>query len=206
MVRFTRKLMSFMLNHDEICIAALTFPPCNTSGDYQAKVDSFPCMGYAIARGYYDQLSQGADMIAPCGLAWQVSRGVTTIPTDCKNSIDKEYTTPSPFNSAANLSLPLKVAGVPSELSQFELYRILSKHPKPHGGNFDKHPNMAGQYLNALVFFATLFGESPIGASGPLHTGKAPDLPLAPEILSGLQKIAHSVVLDHAAAWHVTPA
>ena len=65
---------------------------------------------------------------------------------------------------------------------------------------------MAGQYLNALVFYTTLFGESPIGAAGPLHTGKAPALPLHPEILSAFQKIAHSVVLDHAAAWRVTPA
>jgi hypothetical protein len=52
---------------------------------------------------------------------------------------------------------------------------------------------------------ATLFGESPVGAAGPLHSGKAPALPLAPEILQGLQKIAHSVVLDHADAWGVTP-
>ena len=62
------------------------------------------------------------------------------------------------------------------------------------------------QYLNALVFFTTLFGTSPIGAAGPLHTGKAPELPLSPSILQGLQKVAHSVVLDHAEAWGVTPA
>ena len=51
----------------------MTSPPCNISSDYQNKVGTFECMGYAIARGYYDQLSNGADMVAPCGLAWQVS-------------------------------------------------------------------------------------------------------------------------------------
>jgi hypothetical protein len=76
---------------------------------------------------------------------------------------------------------------------------------EPHGANFDKHPNQAGQYLNALVFFTTLFGSSPVGAAGPLHTGKAPELPLSPVLLEGLQKVAHSVVLDHAQAWRVTP-
>ena len=68
---------------------------------------------------------------------------------------------------------------------------------------------MAGQYLNALVFcsHATLLGESPVGAAGPLHTGKAPPLPLPAEIIKeALQRVAHSVVLDHAEAWRVTPA
>ena len=85
--------------------------------------------GYAIARGYYDQLSQGADMIAPCGLAWQVSRGVTGIPANCKAAIDEEYgpANPSPF--VGNLTLPLKVAGLPTALSQLELYRILHDAP-----------------------------------------------------------------------------
>lgn len=81
-----------------------------------------------------------------------------------------------------------------------ELYRILGPH------KFDKHPNQAGQYLNALVFYATLFGSSPVGAAGPLHSGKAPALPLQPTILAALQKIAAGVVLDHAEAWHVVKA
>ena len=66
-------------------------------------------------------------MIAPCGLAWQVSRGVTEIPASCKAAIDAEYDSASPF--AGKLSLPLKVAGLPASLSQFELYRILSPAP-----------------------------------------------------------------------------
>lgn len=87
--------------------------------------------GYAIARGYYDQLSKGADMIAPCGLAWQVARGVTEIPASCMAAIDREYTKPSPF--AGNLTLPLKVAGLPAALSQLELYRILHAAPVRSG-------------------------------------------------------------------------
>ena len=53
--------------------ANLTEPPCTTSGAYKAKVDSFACMGYALGRGYMAQLAEGADRIAPCGLAWQVT-------------------------------------------------------------------------------------------------------------------------------------
>ena len=121
-----------------------------------------------------------------------------SIPAGCKGAIDAEYSTPSPFT--ANLSLPLRVDGLPSSLRGFELYRKLG------GGGWDKHPNMAGQYLNAVVFFATLFGESPVGAAGPLHTGKAPPLPLPAEIKEALQRVAHSVVLDHAEAWRVAPA
>ena len=133
-----------------------------------------------------------------CSWRVQVARGVESIPAGCKTSIDAEYSTPSPFT--ANLSLPLRVDGLPSSLREFELYRKLG------GGGWDKHPNMAGQYLNALVFFATLFGESPVGAAGPLHTGKAPPLPLPAEIKEALQRVAHSVVLDHAEAWRVAPA
>ena len=32
------------------------------------------------------------------------------------------------------------------------LYRVFGK-------KIDKHPNVAGQYLNALTFYATLFGK-----------------------------------------------
>ena len=66
-------------------------------------------------------------MIAPCGLAWQVTRGVTEIPTTCKAAIDEEYGTRSPFTG--NLSLPLNVGGLPAALSQLELYRILRAAP-----------------------------------------------------------------------------
>jgi hypothetical protein len=139
--------------------ANLTRPPCEQSGDWHAKVSTFECMGYAVARGYMDQLhAGGADIVAPCGLAWQVARGAAPPDGVCRASIDNEYTGSSPFTAANNLSLPLKVAGLPPSLSSFELYRKLG------GGKWDKHPNQAGQYLNALVFFTTLSGMSPVGA------------------------------------------
>ena len=81
----------------------------------------------------------------------------------------------------------------------------VARYRKLSGGKWDKHPNMAGQYLNALVFYATLFGESPVGAAGPLDTGTAPALPLDAAILRGLQRVAESVVLDHSKHWRVQP-
>ena len=61
---------------------------------------------------------------------------MTEIPAPCKAAVDAEYSTPSPFN--ATLTLPLKVPGLPADLADFVLYRILAPHPKPHGANFDK--------------------------------------------------------------------
>jgi hypothetical protein len=124
-----------------------TAPPCDTSPVYHDKVDSFPCMGYAVARGYMDQLhSAGADVIAPCGLAWQVSRGSIPLDAGCKAAIDAEYTSASPFTAANNLSFPLTVSGLPPALKSFELYRKLG------GASWDKHPNMAGQYVHYHTF------------------------------------------------------
>lgn len=183
----------------------MTTPPCNVSNAYSKKVNSFECMGYAVARGYADQLQTktdgtggGVDLIAPCGVAWQTVRGASGTPAGCKVAIDAEYASPSPFSTKNNLTLPLRVDGLPAELSSFELYRKLK------GGKWDKHPNIAGQYLNALTFYATLFGESPVGAAGPLHTGTAPALPLSADIIGGLQRVAASVVLDHAEHWRKT--
>ena len=176
--------------------ANLTHPSCEVSGDYRTKVDSFECMGYAVARGYMDQLKPGgADIVAPCGIAWQVVRAAKPTPPNCKASIDAEYTGASPFSRDNNLSLPLRVDALPASLASMELYRKLSN------GNWDKHPNIAGQYLNALVFYATLFGSSPVGAAQPLQSGKAPPLPLQPAIIDALQRVAESVVLDHRSHW-----
>ena len=57
----------------------------------------------------------------------------------------------------------------------------------------NKHPNAAGQYLNACVFFATIFGESPVGAA--TVKGVTDDEAL------GLQQVAAGVVLQHAKFW-----
>lgn len=35
------------------------------------------------------------------------------------------------------------------------------------GQIIDTHPSVAGQYLNALTFYAALFAKSPVGAAHP---------------------------------------
>eukprot|EP00755_Sulcionema_specki_P033645 Sspe_Gene.101216::Locus_75813_Transcript_1_1_Confidence_1.000_Length_1081::g.101216::m.101216 len=167
-------------------LASLTSPPCSTSSHWHDTVDSFPCMGYALVRGYLDMFRHGVDMVAPCGVSWQVVRGVQAIPTSCKHDIDQQY------NYSLPTDLPYPTTG---ELKDLMLYRTLP------GGVIDKHPNVAGQYLNALTFYATLFGESPEGAAAPLPTAKDP--PLTPQQLSGLQKAACDVVLKHKDVWGV---
>lgn len=177
--------------------AQLTRPPCNTSRTYSNKVNSFECMGYAVARGYMDQLwKPSIDAVVPAGIAWQTMRGALHTPMSCKNAIDEEYISKSPFSNTSNLSLPLRVDGLPPNLAKLELFRKLEN------GDWDKHPNIAGQYLNALVFYTTIFRESPVGAAGPLKTGTAPRLPLEKDILNGMQRVAESVVLDHAEHWY----
>ena len=60
-----------------------------------------------------------------------------------------------------------------------------------------QHPNIAGQYLNALTFYGTLFGKSPIGAAPPLITETgAGDKPLSSEQLATLQRAAHGAVVQ----------
>ena len=125
-------------------LANLTQPPCATNGTYQSLVRSFECMGYSLARGYLSMLQTGADLVAPCGLAWQVVRGSVEIPSDCAAAIDSQYDAP------LGLALPFQVAA--GQLPDLMLYR-------KYASQIDKHPNVAGQYLNALTFFATLFGH-----------------------------------------------
>ena len=57
----------------------LTNPPCSTApvsgtGAWNAKVKGFDCMTYSLARGCLSTMSFGADMVAPCGLAWEAVR------------------------------------------------------------------------------------------------------------------------------------
>ena len=84
-------------------LANLTSPDCTTSSHYRDLAGSFPCMGYGIARGYLAARTYGADMVAPCGMAWQVVRGVQAIPDGCKGLWDGQFTAPAP------VALPLKV-------------------------------------------------------------------------------------------------
>lgn len=155
---------------------------CSSSEDYHNTVQDFPCMGYSLARGYFDAKTAGADMVAPCGLAWQVVRGVESIPSTCKAAIDAEYSSPAP------LALPLRVA----DGSDPNLLLYI----KDSETEFDKHPSRAGCYLNALTFYATIFGKSPVGAAAPLPTTAwgLPDVELTSSQLETLQRAAAGVV------------
>lgn len=163
-------------------LANLTAPACATDGHYQSLTGSFECMGYSLARGYLGPATKGADLVVPCGLAWQVVRGSRAIPAGCKALADAQYSAPFP------LDVPFQVEG--GALDGFLLYRKL-KH-----GVIDKHPNVAGQYLNALTFYAALFGKSPVGAAPPLNTGSksAGDRPLKAAELKALQLAAAGTV------------
>lgn len=160
----------------------LTDPSCESSTQYQDSVTDFECMGYSLARGYLSALEEdGADMSAPCGLAWQIVRGSETIPEACKALTDSEYDTP------LGLDLPFSVDG--GAQPDLMLNRVYST-------GIDKHPNVAGQYLNALTFYSTLFGKSPVGAappSVPLDPSAGDRDLTAAEVLS-LQKAAEAAV------------
>eukprot|EP01060_Flectonema_neradi_P015153 TRINITY_DN21838_c0_g1_i1.p1 TRINITY_DN21838_c0_g1~~TRINITY_DN21838_c0_g1_i1.p1 ORF type:complete len:318 (+),score=52.54 TRINITY_DN21838_c0_g1_i1:331-1284(+) len=168
-------------------LANLTDPPCESNPSWHNTVDTFACMGFSLVRGYLDMFNYGVNRVAPCGVSWQVVRGVTTIPDNCTTAINSQY--PYPLN----VTLPFPTTG---SLKDLMLYRILA------GGVIDKHPNVAGQYLNALTFFATLFGESPVGAASPLPTEKG-DTPLTPEQLQQMQQIVNEVVLGHKNVWRI---
>eukprot|EP00466_Bigelowiella_natans_P005006 jgi/Bigna1/131946/aug1.16_g6654 len=175
-------------------LADLTEPDCTKSQQYRLSVQSFECMGYAVARGYLDTMEHFRHYIhgvVPAGLAWQVVRGSTEIPGDCKEAIDAEYGS----QIKGNLTLPLRVPN--ASLPEYMLYRV---YPD---GNVDKHPNIAGAYLNALVFYASLFGKSPVGAAKPLVTETDfGDIPLTDEQALTLQTAAEAVVLQYQSAWH----
>lgn len=61
--------------------------------------------------------------------------------------------------------------------------------------NDNSHPSLEGSYLNACVFYSTLFRQSPVGAS---FTAGLP-----PAIASYLQQVAHSTVFDSLSTWNI---
>eukprot|EP00930_Biecheleria_cincta_P096367 TRINITY_DN88228_c0_g1_i1.p1 TRINITY_DN88228_c0_g1~~TRINITY_DN88228_c0_g1_i1.p1 ORF type:complete len:426 (-),score=54.94 TRINITY_DN88228_c0_g1_i1:4-1227(-) len=156
-------------------------------------VASFPCMGYALARGYTSALSlTEADLVSPAGLAWQVVKGIKSIPSDCKAAIDQQFP-----GVTMDMAFPpiLNVTDFPPlDLNIWDLTL------------WDKHASIVGQYLNALTMYATLFGESPVGAAPPVcselcfltnytHTGPGPlTPPLADATVLKLQHAAAGVV------------
>lgn len=172
--------------HYNIGMSLAEISGCKTSKQYQEKVGSYPCMQYSLARGALSMLGQGADIVAPCGLAWQGATGSIEVPQECKRLIDDEYDSPLPVTLGA-----LNATGALLRTNpQRPLYII---HPD---GTFDKHPNRVGQYLNALVFYTTLFGKSPVGAAAPLETqsdevvGARAEAPLSESERAALQELA----------------
>ncbi len=61
----------------------------------------------------------------------------------------------------------------------------------------NSHPSMAGTYLAACVFYAATFQNSPVGIS--YNAG------LSSATATFLQQVAHNVVLDSLATWHLNP-
>jgi len=195
-------------------------PGCWTKGDpvdltlispgrWHEKVKNFACQGYAIAQGAATALWHGADVLVPAGLAWQAARGTPEIDASCKKEIDEEYNMKLPLN----LTLPLpasntKFARWSGEQLGSQMYRYMgpdyiSKFTLSPDIHVDHHASELGMYLNALVFYATLFESSPIGAGVP--AGQVIDnmtLPtISPEDAIALQHIAHDTVMGNLDVW-----
>lgn len=61
--------------------------------------------------------------------------------------------------------------------------------------NDNSHPSVEGSYLNACVFYATVFRKSPVGAT---YTAG-----LQPQTANHLQQVAHQTVFDSLATWNI---
>lgn len=141
-------------------LSSLTEPPCWASSSFIDLVWSFDCMGYALTRGVLSTgVKKYVDMIVPAGLAWQILRGATTVPPSCKEAVDRQFSQPP------EITLPAQAPGAARPGLNLNVW--FQWGPQQRQGAWDKHPNMAGQYLNALTFFAAIFGESPMGAAQP---------------------------------------
>jgi hypothetical protein len=154
---------------------------CATSHRWRGEVDSFDCMTYALARAYMGAFDHGAVAVAPCGMAWEVARNTSGPAAACRAAVDAEYA--SPFG----ITLPLQIKGQTKATDGIQLYRYNGK---------DKHPSPAGQYLNALVFFAMVYDKTPIGDRSYV---KIKGLSAADAL--GLQQVAHGVVMQHRQHW-----
>ncbi|CAK0875346.1 unnamed protein product [Prorocentrum cordatum] len=169
----------------------LTDPSCHVSRSFQDSIGTFECMGYALARGYFAAKDVGADLVAPCGLAWQVVRGSKAVPDGCRAAIDAQYDKPAP------LALPLQVPEGEDGALQLYIMDPRTRFDATLGTKaktmYDKHQNLAGCYLNALVLYTTIFGKSPLGSAPP-------NAPLTDANLVTLQKAAQGAVRECGAA------
>jgi hypothetical protein len=155
-------------------------PPVNNN-DWEESTAGFDCMSYSVSRAYLSARELGADLVAPCGEAWQVVRMSKAVPQSCALLIDKQYASPPP------IKLPITDV-VHKDTSDIMLYLTTD-------AGVDKHPSPAGQYLNALVFYSLLFNFSAVGAAIPS------DLNISQADAESLQIIASGVVLQHRATW-----
>uniref|UniRef100_A0A6U6P815 SGNH hydrolase-type esterase domain-containing protein n=1 Tax=Zooxanthella nutricula TaxID=1333877 RepID=A0A6U6P815_9DINO len=181
-------------------------------GDWHSKVHDFPCQTYAIAQGAASALGAGGgDVLVPAGLAWQVARGSPEPSRACVASVNEEYG----GRPTLNVTLPLR-ARDPSN-ARWKDYKAAQRLYRDKGPDYvstycpgdctvDQHPSAAGMYLNALVFYATLYKSSPIGAGVP--QGEVVDGMALPTIgadeARALQHIAHDTVMGHLDAWWAT--
>eukprot|EP00965_Chrysotila_dentata_P055085 1827695-Pleurochrysis_carterae.AAC.1 len=148
-----------------------TLAGCGIADSLASTLASPACQAYALARGYASTLDHGADVLVPAGLAWLAARGAPPIAKACRDAIDAEYEGERDY--LADISLPIRVrnpedARWDTLLAARSLYNYLGPNSNStyctDGCDRDHHPSALSQYLNACVFFATLFGKSPIGA------------------------------------------
>lgn len=187
-----------------------------TCHEYTARTQSVPCMSYALARGYAETLAHGADAIVPAGLAWLAARGAPPLPAELRAAIDAEYADgagplarlplPIPPSNAsdARWSTPASAQALYRDKGPDYVSKYCSLANSTRDCHVDHHPSATGMYLNALVFYATLFNASPVGAAWPDGTQVVDGMRMpavgAAEARS-LQRIARDVVLPHRRIW-----
>lgn len=189
---------------------------CGKNRKWLATAYSYECQAYSLARAYASLLNHGADVFIPAGIANIASRGAQEIPADCKALIDSEYDEPFPF---ADLDLPLKSNPADARWigkGGHKLFRDLGHVVKNRAGEngycndgaengctHDMHASAISMYLNALVFFTTLFKKSPMGAAWP--NGQTVDGMLMPVVdaddAKAMQRIVRDTILPHISRW-----
>jgi len=177
-------------------------------GSYRQKMQNSACQGYSLASAAASGLRFGGDVLVPAGLAWQVARGSPAIPRGCRRAIDEEY---GGYPQFGDLDLPLRARNESAVRWRGEdgMHLFRDKGPKYRSKycvdcTIDHHASAAGMYLNALVFYATLFKRSPLGVAVPDGVTVVDGLVLPKvslEDAEALQQIAHDVVMGNMDTW-----
>mmetsp|Transcript_51489 Transcript_51489/g.165379 ORF Transcript_51489/g.165379 Transcript_51489/m.165379 type:complete len:498 (-) Transcript_51489:156-1649(-) len=177
-------------------------------GRYGPTVRDQACQAYSLASGAASGLRFGGDVLVPAGLAWQVARGSPAIPRGCRRAIDEEY---GGYPQFGDLDLPLRARNESAVRWRGEdgMHLFRDKGPKYRSKycvdcTIDHHASAAGMYLNALVFYATLFKRSPLGAGVPDGTAEVDGMvvpKVSREDAEALQQIAHDVVMGNMDTW-----